>query len=713
MINGSFPHLPWGRRRGSKYFGLAALIAVAGGVACATTADGTGTSESNVEVATSLDTMDVAILLPIPSDVVVLPGMLSLATPTSGGTPVVSKETFKSILDAQTARDAEGHLVKSGIVMSGTRSPLKTRGLTRGGPFDFGLYESWKITSTRLEPCAVTPTTNHAAKPDLDVTDQFDAAKCRAQLNIVAQPVLGSAVETGPRPETQFAFAADYAVHLIYELTETEARAAARDLLALKNACAASGKTDGEPLGVHPCFQKEMAAAAQNRDVQPMPRHEQLASFIGTYAKKLVNAAFMGTDLGQDPWIFYAGNVTNGVFEPIRVFTVAKDPSSAPIDSHGNRVRLPFDNARYQMLTLVMAGQSDVANPIVPSSADGLDNIVYSYKSEFKRRLRGQTSPEESLNRATTLESVAKLATNIHNLENPRKNDFFSVDCVSCHTSTQHSTELLGPFGAVAAFGTKSAGSRFLPIGGTTTAVHPASRQAGSGTVVNFAYRFNEPSVSRRVAYEASLSAAMINHSFLNADNAGAREASCEQAELEACLEFTNVTNSLSGTAARLSLTSPTTQKSVSGKAAAALTSCQNLVCVEKRSLVRMTATQLTRLVGFRTGLTQSPSSPQGSASSLPIGPPSPAAAGLPIVPSTDAGVPSRDGGSVQGGSDGSSFELPIGTEVFAYMPAVLPTETVDAVIAGIQRPTDFRPFLSANMLSRGTVNIAHFKIDR
>jgi hypothetical protein len=440
----------------------------------------------------------------------------------------------------------------------------------------------------------------------------------------------------------------DYAIHLLFELSELEMGLAAKDFLALKNACASTAQTDGVPLGIHPCFSTEAALAKAPAD---FVLHNRLSGILGKYANHLVNAAVMGTDLGQDPWMFYPGIVKSGVFEPVRVFTVTRDPASAPIDSHGNKMRLPFDNARYQMLTLVMATDNDVANPIVPTSADARDSIVYSFQPPFSKAIGNPAKDPAAV--ALVQQALEKLATDTHGLEHPLRNDFFSVDCISCHTSTAQEYRLSRGSTVLKAhrvrFATQNDPAAFRSLT-TTTTVSPEARQQGAGTVVNFAYRYNMPSVSRRVAYEASLSAAMLNRSFLSAPQ---KTAECAQPELETCLELLAAANPLSRSGPRLSLSSMDELTAGRKDAREVVAECKRLVCTEKSRLTELTATKSTTF--------------------------------------TSGGLPAT---------------LPAGATLYAYVPPAVSSGLVGVTMASFRQAT-------SQPLSRTTLDLAAFAIKR
>jgi hypothetical protein len=705
------------RRHLGTYCALFALFGTTAGVACSDAADGSEAADSRLGTATSLDTMDVAILLPLPTTLALAGGLLAPSMLNAAGKPILSRETFASILDARTAKDADGHVVKSGINLSGKRSALKAKFGIKQGPVEFGNYDQWRITSTRLEPCAPTAAVNHASKPDLEVGDVFDASKCGAHLNLVIQPAARATDEmTFFDPMNDRLTMGDYAIHLLFELSEADMRAAAHDFLALKNACEPIAKTDGEPLGVHPCFEKEMASA---KSLEELVIHKRLAGILSKYATNLVNAAVMGTDLGQDPWMFYPGNVKSGVFEPVRVFTVAKDPASAPIDSHGNKVRLPFDNARYQMLTLVMAARSDIANPIVPSSADGKDSIVYSFQPPFLNSLAIGRSTPEPFNVATI--AMNNFEATVHRLESPARNDFFTVDCVSCHSSTGHENHLVDRSFMLGTssikFAAQKSGTQFRGSG-TTTTVRPDARQRGDGAVLNFAYHFDVPSVSRRVAYEASLSAAMLNRSFLAT---AAKVATCSQTELETCLETLESPFELqSASGPNLSVVSSFALASERRHGEKVIAECKKIVCEEKAVLTRLTPKK-----SMTIDLWSSHSDAGAQFAGAKGGPGSPfnfdggvvqaIADGAIPRPTTDAASPVGpfDAGSpamLDAGRPPGALE--VGGEVYAYLAPGVSSGAVSAVILLVRWQAAAAPETQPN-LPKVTINPDDFSVEQ
>lgn len=96
--------------------------------------------------------------------------------------------------------------------------------------------------------------------------------------------------------------AADYALYLSFNLDEASSMKLAGALLEFNKAC--KGITEGLPFGPLECLRRDLAGAKVHPDA-----YGALRALISTYAKTHSFAAVMGTDLNQDPWVFYKGQI--------------------------------------------------------------------------------------------------------------------------------------------------------------------------------------------------------------------------------------------------------------------------------------------------------------------------------------------------------------------------------------------------------------------
>ena len=180
------------------------------------------------------------------------------------------------------------------------------------------------------------------------ITDNFDETSCTPQLRITIQPIIPSAQDPNKTGTNILPVkAADYALHLLYSLNKDSTEKLAQELVTFKQSC--GNVTDGKPLGLHPCLDAEMSASPDD-----LKAHLRLADLLSRYASTLSAAAAMGTDLSQDPWVFYFGLVQKEKFIHQQNFNVATDPSSAGLDSKGKPKQSPFGNGMYEMATFVM-----------------------------------------------------------------------------------------------------------------------------------------------------------------------------------------------------------------------------------------------------------------------------------------------------------------------------------------------------------------------
>ncbi|MBK9072387.1 MAG: hypothetical protein IPL79_15510 [Myxococcales bacterium] len=122
-------------------------------------------------------------------------------------------------------------------------------------------YASWAIVGMRLDPCF----------PDLKLL-ATDPARCRRQVRLIAQPIaedLGAPGGTvgAAGGEIEPAVAIDSAIHLLYDLNETEF---AHFLVAWKTLLATTSPSLGAPLQVNPVIASQGLAGPFARGVRQL-----------------------------------------------------------------------------------------------------------------------------------------------------------------------------------------------------------------------------------------------------------------------------------------------------------------------------------------------------------------------------------------------------------------------------------------------------------
>jgi hypothetical protein len=102
-------------------------------------------------------------------------------------------------------------------------------------------------------------------------------------------------------------FAADYAMHLFYRLDAEQSFSVAQALLQLKEQFQNTCKTTGVPLQVHPCLIQE---ALKPNQYFKNTFAKSLLEIYSKYSQNLHKVAIFGSEANASPWMFFVGNVT-------------------------------------------------------------------------------------------------------------------------------------------------------------------------------------------------------------------------------------------------------------------------------------------------------------------------------------------------------------------------------------------------------------------
>ena len=480
--------------------------------------------------------------------------LLTLDTKNSSGKALLSKVDFEDILSRSKGTLPNGEKINSGIVYSQKPNPNAQEGSVLDA-LDAGKYEQWRIVALRYDPCA--PIQRTEPRLPHPPPNSFKPEQCEVQLRLTAQPVV---------LEGQKIIAiGDFAMHLLYELSEAEGRSIAASLLDFKNGC--GPKYDGALLGVNPCLKDEVLSGQR-------AAHNKIASIVKNGAKNISAAAFMGTRASKDPWAFF--NVfkgPDGKFIHLPVAAVHDPKAGTTVDKNGRTVRLSFGNGMHQMLSFRMSisnrasesNESDLTTDnlddgkkdvVVPLPQPGIENLSLALRTDFQLTLEAIVRNRSREGLEKTIDPIVdELLRTAHRIENPTKNDFFSVDCVGCHTATQaissikedglqlFSSETNSKTGLPARtvpdeklMSMFALESQYSPKNGIIAGVVPAELQRTRYNVINFGYFGNRPSVSRRTAFETAGVVAMVNE--MNGTPVVPFSGKCEAEKVTQCLEI-------------------------------------------------------------------------------------------------------------------------------------------------------------------------------
>ncbi len=496
-----------------------------------------------------LDVNDISILFPLPSEKSEISKMLSLGFTNVDGKIPMDAALFADILRHHRYKaDVAGKLTE---VNSGARFDGAQREANEGRTFGpYNNIQDWRIVAMRFDPCAPSEGHNLQGHKKFNMPTSFDPKICLPQLRLVTQPILDASREqleafNGP------VMASDYAIHMLFTLTESEVGSLYRELLAFRNAC--KDVTSSVPLGIHPCLQ-----IAKNSGAYGGKEFEQLYMLIKSYARRLDGVAMMATQSGDDPWVFMNGTIKEGKFVHKFIDAVHEnDSSKLPRGTKGN-VIAPFGNGLFQQISFLelpdpqsRRGEGLPRPQFVSPSVQTSKANVFLNDELIASAMFGKSYDDAKQNEFYSL---------ANKLENPLLVDFFSTDCVSCHAiasvtsgKTFNVTLDEKPELLIADSQYKSrdfidfkndpfqrfyAGDSFRPERSLTNIVEPMTKaKSGSGrrptTFINFGYRGARPQVSQRAANESALVASLANRFFNNGESPAA---SCPTEELRQCI---------------------------------------------------------------------------------------------------------------------------------------------------------------------------------
>ena len=303
------------------------------------------------------------------------------------------------------------------------------------------LRDNWRVVGMRYDPCA--PTTRIQGDA---VLAAVGITECIVQVRLIVQPIVGKKD-------------IDNTAHLVFSMgskstlgAENFARLtgqAATLLRGIKDASEKAGATTvGRTLGVHPGLAKDPATIGTL--VRQFIATTVAASSAAEKAsgKSTKAIAFMGLqNAGFEPWVFVAGRVVPDVG-----WTVLPMPA------------FPTKPTHHQRLAFIGSER------VVPVS-----QLPLSTAPLFS----GNVDP-------------AVVAKTVFAIEQPESPHFFSMDCVSCHTSSSRMILL----------DAKSNPDRFRIPNGITGYARREDAQGSTWNVRNFGYFGGKPTVSFRSVTE-------------------------------------------------------------------------------------------------------------------------------------------------------------------------------------------------------------------
>jgi len=412
----------------------------------------------------------------------------------------------------------------------------------------------------------------------------FDEVLCQPQLRLIAQPVhskdydpefaaesLGGALADPAKPDYMGSHVktSDYTIHLVYSLTKDEFKASLVDLKAFKDSC--GDVTKNRPLGLHPCLTAQMLGAkfAGNPSAD-------IKAFVTRHANTLTAFAFMGTDLSDNPWVFFGGRMAGGKLQHLPNPAVMIDPKSTTVGRNGKRPRIPFGNGYYQMLTLPAGSglplidrvrQKREAGDTRPLDEIAEEIVAKEMRKNVEKSDQAPVAPVANKSRvvkdvaqylvpsflSSTMDSIDKAKAAGEDIKphvgkigefyrdalivsDPMKVDFFATDCMSCHMvdSALRDMERAVRTQAPGELARLVEASPYKPSPGYPERPSAEGLKTSSYQVVNFGYFHDRPSVGLRTVNETIHALEIIKTSFSAAYTR--QNDSCPQKLLDACV---------------------------------------------------------------------------------------------------------------------------------------------------------------------------------
>jgi hypothetical protein len=278
------------------------------------------------------------------------------------------------------------------------------------------LIGNWRIVSLRVDTCA--PGAHFAAT--LASGDQATRDRlCVIQIRLIAQPFPNNSEE-------------DVTFHLLYNQPKNEESLKSLLVALDKVRKASQGKTKGAPLGIHPglvdASTKQATLAAINDLLSATAAPDKLGSL----------AVMALASAGPEPWVFFA--MSNAAGPNGKQLQLIKIPTvSTAVLSTENQTA---DKGSFQALSFITNEHVLGVPTNTPFRVEIGDNGVPSVKPiEAPMPVAIPNRSTKAILDAPGFDSVeigvldaAKMKI-LHEIDNPKPNAFFNMDCVSCHTT--------------------------------------------------------------------------------------------------------------------------------------------------------------------------------------------------------------------------------------------------------------------------------------
>jgi hypothetical protein len=379
------------------------------------------------------------------------------------------------------------------------------------------LIANWRIVSLRVDTCA--PGAHFAAT--LASGDQATRDRlCVIQIRLIAQPFPNNSEE-------------DVTFHLLYNQPKNEESLKSLLVALDKVRKASQGKTKGAPLGVHPGLDDASTEAATRAAINDLLSATAAPDKLGSLAVMALASA------GPEPWVFFAMSNAAGPngkqLQLIQIPTV-----STAVLSNENQTP---DKGSFQALSFLTNEHVLGVPTNTPFRLEFDENGSPSVKpiaSPFPVAIPNRST--KAILDAPGFDSVeigvldaAKMKI-LHEIDNPKPNAFFNMDCVSCHTTGNLMMRRLAFLGDAPTDPNQN-NERGRIISGNTEGRFPIPRgvtgytdrgalptQASFGnpwSVRNFGYFNSQPTVGNRTATESAEVAEEINIENLGLEKAG------------------------------------------------------------------------------------------------------------------------------------------------------------------------------------------------
>lgn len=488
-------------------------------------------------------------------------GTISTKVPSLANAGLLDANDVSILVPLRLVTDGQNRLAASNFLRQEQFAQALANGQNQGpnelSQIDFravSQLDVWRVVSMRYDPCAPGA---HAAVEFAKQKEGDPGAEapgrdsfCKSQVRLVVQPFLRGGDQ-------------DFTMHLVFEQPKNAAALdrQVRGLLAIKKASEDAGaSTTGRALAIHPGLDS--------------PNNTAVVTAFLDFLKetcdpmRLSSIAVMGlAGGGPEPWTFYANLVRGGqVPQGAAPIPTVDNPSGGAAQFQAvafvgpQRVLgLPSNTTTFRFVQEEDLGRTPqlvelTRDPILSRSTTTILN---------SGRTEPATNPEGGRTQVFDDQSIMPLDQKklelLHAVDNPDRNHFFSLDCVSCHTSAnlmlrRHDVIVENPSlagaGELAAIRSGNPG-RFVTPKGTTAYVSRTARQDQAlfgrpWSLRNFGYFEGKASIAFRTATETGEVLREIHEEMMQSPKLGPNACAGvsdeewlqKDAELWTCIQF-------------------------------------------------------------------------------------------------------------------------------------------------------------------------------